>query len=80
MRLVENSYYQHAEYGLVKLIDVTNGVVSMQKQEGRPVNVGGKRIPAGKKQSAAGFQSDAEPADIAVDANVALFGATGVEQ
>lgn len=70
--IVEYSYYDHIEHGRVQVVDVTNGVVSMQKQnETVPVTAG--RIPAGVKQSAEGFRDDAEPADVTIRANTALF-------
>lgn len=79
MRIVENSYYDHDEHGRVKVVDVTNGVVSMEKQEEYSI-VGGQRIPGGTKQAAAGFQRDAEPADITVKAETAHFNIEGINQ
>lgn len=75
-RIVENSYYDHLEHGLVKVVSVNNGVVSMEKQEDDVV-AGARRIPAGVKQAASGFRRDAEPADVEVDAQpvvLDLFG------
>lgn len=79
MRIVENSYYDHDEHGRVKVVDVTNGVVSMEKQHETFVSAG-QRFPAGAKQSAAGFQDDAEPADVTVSADAAVFDLRGVNQ
>lgn len=79
MRIVENSYYDHDEHGRVKVVDVTNGVVSMEKQQDYSV-VGGRRIPGGAKQSAAGFQDQAEPADVKVKAETAFFNLEGINQ
>lgn len=80
MRIVENSYYDHDEHGRVKVVDVTNGVVSMEKQEEYEFVSGMGRIPGGTKQAASGFQRDAEPADITIDAESAVFDLTGVNQ
>lgn len=74
---VENSYYDHDEHGRVKVVDVTNGVVSMEKQRDTVVT-GGVQIPAGVKQSAAGFMRDAEPADVTVDADMVVVNSEGM--
>ena len=63
MRIVENSYYDHFEHGRVKVVDVENGVVTMEKQE-ETLSWSGTRFPSMAKQSASGFQDQAEPADI----------------
>lgn len=73
MDIVENSYYDHAEHGRVKVVSVRNGVVSMEKQNDYSF-IGGSKIPGGAQQSAAGFQEDAEPADITITAAPAVFG------
>lgn len=76
MEIIENSYYDHVEHGRVRVVDVTNGVVSMEKQE-EYTFTGNNRIPAGVKQAASGFQADAEPADVTVHANPAVFDILG---
>lgn len=73
MRIVENSYYDHAEHGRVKVVSVDNGVVSMEKQEEEAFVNGIGKIPGGAQQSAAGFQRDAEPADVTIEAEAAVF-------
>jgi hypothetical protein len=78
MRIVEDSYYDHDEHGRVKVVDVTNGVVSMEKQQDDIV-VGGARIPGATKQSAAGFQRDAEPADVTVDADMIVVNSDAIQ-
>lgn len=72
MEIVENSYYEHNEYGTVKVISVNNGVVSMQKRN-EMAKYGATQFPAGAKQSAAGFRKDARPADITIQAKPAVF-------
>lgn len=76
--IVEDSYYDHAEYGRVRVVDVTNGVVSMEKQN-ETVPITGGRIPAGVKQSAAGFREDAEPADVTVNADAIVINTEALE-
>lgn len=79
MRIVENSFYEHDEHGLVKVVSVNNGVVSFEKRD-ESVYTGGMSIPAGSQQAAAGFRDCVEPADITVPANAAVFDLTGVDQ
>lgn len=72
MEIVENSYYDHERFGTVKVVSVNNGVVSMEQQENNVITTAG-RIPGGKTQSAAGFQDEAEPADVTIPARPAVF-------
>jgi hypothetical protein len=76
MEIIEQSYYDHDEYGRVKVVDVTNGVVSFEKQNEEKF-VSGMKIPGGAKQSAAGFQDDAEPADLNITADSVVFDVLG---
>lgn len=78
-RIVENSYYDHDEYGRVRVVDLTNGVVSMERVNEK-VWMGTTQIPDGVKQSAAGFQRDAEPADVTVKADLAVFDSEALHQ
>lgn len=79
-RIVEGSYYDHAEHGRVKVVDVSNGVVSMEKHDDDTFVSGLGKIPGSTKQSAAGFRRDSEPADVTVSADAAVFDLTGVNQ
>lgn len=79
MRIVENSFYEHERYGTVKVVDVTNGVVSMQQRNETVMTTAGN-IPGGKQQAAAGFQDEAEPADIEINAQPAMFQAIGNDE
>lgn len=78
MNIVENSYYDHDEHGRVKVVDVTNRVVSMEKQQDW-MFVSGTKIPTAAKQAVSGFKEDAEPADITVQARPAIFDVFGTE-
>lgn len=79
MSIVEDSYYDHDEHGRVKVADVTNGVVTMEKQNDHFIS-GGTRFPSMAQQSAAGFQDEAEPADLHITAQPAVFDLNGVNQ
>lgn len=77
--VVENSFYEHDEYGLVKVIDITNGVVTMEKRD-QEIWTGRQVIPGYSKQSAAGFLDDTEPADITIQGQPAVFNLRGLQQ
>lgn len=73
-RIVEDSYYDHSEHGRVKVLDVTKGVVTMQKQnEYTAIAGGGERFLSYATQSAVGFREDAEPADVTVNADLIVI-------
>lgn len=72
MRIIEDSYYQHDQHGLVRVVSVNNGVVSMELQDDDKV-IGTATVPRGAQQAAAGFQDDAEPADVTVEADLAVL-------
>lgn len=77
--IVEDSYYDHAEHGTVRVVDVSDGEVSMEIT-GASVVIGSRSIPAGARQDADGFRRDAEPADVSASADAAEFDLTGVTQ
>lgn len=66
MDIVVNSYYDHERFGRVQVVGYNNGVVSMELQDDDLV-IGTTTMPRCKKQSAAGFQDEAEPADVTVN-------------
>lgn len=79
MTIVENSYYDHTDYGLVKVVKVDDGTVFMEKQE-EAVKVNGVRIPSGVKQTVENFEKNTSPGDVSVSANAAEFNLTGRDQ
>jgi len=70
--IIENSYYDHIEYGRVKVVDVDATTVSMELQEDTTV-IGSRTIPVAKYEQVSDFKHRADPADITVAADPAVF-------
>jgi hypothetical protein len=62
MRITDNAYYSHDEYGRVKTIDVAEKVVF--KTEDTTYISGVGQVPLVKEQEEDMFELSAEPADI----------------
>lgn len=78
MSVVENSYYDHEQYGTVKVVSVEGGTVSMMQLE-ETIIVNSKKINKGVKQPVTVFETVTSPANVTVDAEAAVFGIVSKE-
>lgn len=76
---VENSYYDHADHGRVKVQRVKNGMVYFEKCGERGSIAGGRRIPAGEMETIDHFYSKTRPADVTVSADAAILDFSGLD-
>lgn len=75
--IVPNSYYDHAEHGRVKVVDVSPTTVSMEIVEENTYAGNGLNIPKGKFEEPSRFKDMAEPADIEITPDVAVWNMRG---
>lgn len=74
MSLVEDSYYEHDEYGRIKLINIDDVA---RFETGGTVHVRGVgNIPAVQEEDISSFKSQVEPADISLDPPISQVGET----
>lgn len=68
MTVVENSYYEHDEHGLVRVVDNSPDNVSFEIN-GEFIWSGTEKVPKAKKEEPGEFEQSTEPADVSVDAD-----------
>lgn len=76
MEIVEGSYYDHSKHGRVRVVTVSDGIVSMECME-KMKFIAGQEMPAGVKESDSVFEKCSQPADMTIDAEAAEFDLTG---
>lgn len=72
-RIVEDSYYDHPVHGRVKVVDVSATTVSLQLVDDDVDLPGIHTVPKGAYEKVSDFKRDAEPADVTVRAEPAVF-------
>jgi len=78
MSIVEDSYYDHDEHGLVKVVAIREHKVLLEKQSEQTV-IDGVTIPSGEKEPITDFKENADPADVTASADKAEFDLFGME-